>query len=148
MEITRADVNAQFMWTVIRAAHRIESDLTALFTEHGLTPVQFGVLVQLGADAALTNAELARRCEVRPQTMTAVVDGLVGRELITRSGPGGRGRRTDISLTRAGRRVLGRVWPAFTAANRAREFGAAAVEVRAANALLHRIIDGDGTVAN
>lgn len=49
-------------WTLNRAAHAVERELTVLFTEHGLTPapVQFGMLTHhLAVGETRTSAQLA-----------------------------------------------------------------------------------------
>lgn len=117
MDITRQALDDAVLWTLIRAATRVKRDLGALFAEHDLSPVQFGVLSNLAAEPQITTAELARRVLTRPQSLADVVDGLAERGLLDRPGPRGRGHRTVITLTAAGEEVLASVWPQFLAAN-------------------------------
>ena len=111
-----SDLDDKVMWTLIRVAHHVELQLTALFAEHSLSPVQFGVLSQLSAQRSLTIAVLARECLVRPQTMAGVVEGMEARDLVVREGARGRGRRSLISLTERGQSVLEAAWPGFVRA--------------------------------
>nr|WP_252727997.1 MarR family transcriptional regulator [Curtobacterium sp. WW7] len=84
----------------------------------GLTPVEFGVLVQLAAADGLSQADLARAVGVRPQSMTPLVSGLDDRGLLDRGAERGRGRLSRIRLTAAGRDLLGRAYPVVRASNR------------------------------
>lgn len=105
------------MWSVIRAAHTLERQVTALFAAYGLSPVQFGVLSYLAANGPMTTAEVARSVLVRPQSMAGVIDTMVKRGLVTRYGPRGRGRSNPVALTSAGEDLLAVVWPPFELAN-------------------------------
>lgn len=107
---TAAEVDALVGWSIIRAAHRVERDLTALLAERGLTPVQFGVLATLATTAPCTQAELARTVLVRPQSIAGVVTTMIRRGLLARTGPGGRGRPTPLTLTDRGRQALTGAW--------------------------------------
>lgn len=107
---TAADVEALAGWSIIRAAHRVERDLTALLAERDLTPVQFGVLATLATTAPCTQAELARTVLVRPQSMAGVVATMLRRGLLARTGPGGRGRPTPLTLTDRGQQALTDAW--------------------------------------
>lgn len=107
---TAADVDALVGWTIIRAAHRVERDLTAMLAERGLTPVQFGVLATLATTAPCTQADLARTVLVRPQSIAGVVTTMVRRGLLARTGRGGRGRPTPLNLTDRGREALSSAW--------------------------------------
>ena len=94
----------------------MERDLTALLAERGLTPVQFGVLATLATTATTattapcTQAELARTVLVRPQSIAGVVTTMIRRGLLARTGPGGRGRPTPLTLTDRGREALSGAW--------------------------------------
>ncbi len=117
MRLETEDLDGLVTWTLIRAAHAVERELTALFAEHGLTPVQFGVLAHLGAGETRTSAQLAREVLVRPQSIAAIVDGLVSRELVRRVGERSKGRVNPIELTAAGQALLLQVWPVVSSAN-------------------------------
>jgi DNA-binding MarR family transcriptional regulator len=97
-----------------------------VFAEVGLTPTQFGVLVQLEDREPRTQADLARGVLLRPQSMGELVESLLARGLVGRDGPGGRGRRVGIRLTEGGRALLAAAWP------RVRPFNAL-------DELLHRV---------
>jgi DNA-binding MarR family transcriptional regulator len=72
-----------------------------------LTLPQYRVLGLLDERSAVSS-DLARRLAVRPPTVTAVVDGLVGRGLVRRRTVLADRRQVDHVLTAEGRRVLAR----------------------------------------
>ncbi|GAA0293559.1 MarR family transcriptional regulator [Kineococcus aurantiacus] len=143
MDLTDADIDALVTWSLIRAAHRAERELTALFAAHGLSPVQFGVLSHLATGTEFTQAQLARAVLVRPQSISGVLDGMVARGLVTRDAERSKGRRNPLALTAAGRDLLAAVWPAVREANRPERLGMSAAEVSALNDVLLRMVDGE-----
>lgn len=115
---TRDDIDAIAAWTVIRAARELARGLASELDPLGLSPVEFGVLIQLAAAEAMSQAELARLVGVRPQSMTALVAGLHDRGLLDRGAERGRGRLSQVSLTPAGRALLAEAYPRVLASNR------------------------------
>jgi DNA-binding MarR family transcriptional regulator len=115
--VTHDDIDSIAAWTVIRAARELARMLEVELAPLGLTPVEFGVLAQLAAADGLSQADLARAVGVRPQSMTALVTGLVARGSIARGAASGRGRHSRIGLTDAGRDLLARAWPLVAASN-------------------------------
>jgi len=86
---------------VARLAKRVE--LALGFAELSLP--QYRVLVLLAEGSAASSA-LASRLAVRPPSITALVDGLVAREMVERRPDGQDRRRIALLLTDKGRRVL------------------------------------------
>ncbi|MBC7631527.1 MarR family winged helix-turn-helix transcriptional regulator [Aeromicrobium sp.] len=117
------DLESSPVWSVIRAAHTLERNVTALFAVYDLTPVQFGVLSYLGANGPMTTAEVARSVLVRPQSIAGVVNNMDQRGLVVRSRPRGRGRSNPMQLTGSGAELLSQVWPRFEQANTAGNLG-------------------------
>ena len=140
MELTPRDLDGLVTWTLIRAAHRAQRELTGLFADHGLSPVQFGVLSHLATGEAFTQARLAREVLVRPQSLSGVLDGLVARGLVRREEDRGRGRRNPLALTPAGHALLEAVWPRLQDANRPDHLGLAPGEAAALNDVLLRLL--------
>ena len=95
------------------ALHRAENALRGatggLLRELGLTVTQHAVLAAVHrAPGGLSGAQLARLCQVTPQTMATVLATLETRELLGRE-PSGVHRRVLIArLTRTGRDMLRR----------------------------------------
>ena len=129
------------MWSVIRAAHTLERQVTALFAAHGLTPVQFGVLSYLAANGPMTTAEVARSVLVRPQSMAGVIDTMDKRGLVARHGPRGRGRSNPVTLTSGGEDLLSVVWPSFELANAPDALGLSEVRARLLPRIMRDLLD-------
>lgn len=110
-------------WSLIRAAHRVERDLTSLLAEVGLSPVQFGVLATLATGPVRTQAQLARTVLVRPQSMAGVVATMIARDLLVRAGPGGRGVATPLAITTQGQTLLEQAWPVVEGAHGPQRLG-------------------------
>jgi DNA-binding MarR family transcriptional regulator len=75
--------------------------------EGNLTVPQLTALSRLDRLGTCTTAELARREQITPQAMGATIAGLEERELVVRRPDPVDGRRSILSLTPAGRAVIG-----------------------------------------
>lgn len=128
------------VWSVIRAAHVLEREVTALFAGFDLSPVQFGVVSYLGANGPMTTSALARSVLVRPQSLTGVVTSLEDRGIVERRGRRGRGRSNPVALTTTGERLLAQAWPAFAAADEATARGLPERQAAALTTTLHRLL--------
>src|SRR5580698_11540050 len=71
-----------------------------------LTVTQFAVLTALDDEPGLSNADLARRAFVTPQSMHAVLQELERRQLVVRRTHPQHQRVLQAALTEAGRRTL------------------------------------------
>ena len=100
------------LWELVQTAHLATRRFTEVFAEAGLTPAQYGVLASLADGDDLSQADLARSVQVRPQSMGRLVAAMISHGLVERGGPGGRGRRTGLEITPAGRAALDRARPA------------------------------------
>ena len=68
-----------------------------------LTPARAAVLVTLHREGSLTGVDLAKRLDVTPRNVTALVDALEARGLVTRQPHPGDRRALLVALTRTGR---------------------------------------------
>lgn len=134
------DLDSLLTWTVIRAGRQWEHALTAVLAEFDLTPVQFGVMAQLSAHPALTQAELARRVMMRPQSMNHLLDTLTGRGLVQRRADRGSGRPNPVTLSAQGAELLARVWPTVREVNDPRRLGLDAADVGTVATALRTIL--------
>lgn len=125
--------------TLVRTYHVVARHLAAIFTSVNLGPTQFNVLAHLAANHRLTQAELARKVLVTPQSMGDLVAALLERGLIRKEGPGGRGRPTRIELTDSGRKALERASQPVMQFNEPAELGLTTDEARTLNNLLHSV---------
>ena len=133
------DIERFLAWRVVRAGREIERALTETIAEHDLTTTQFGVLSLLGTGADFTQSDLARAVLVRPQSVGPLITSLTARGLITRRGPGGRGRRTHFDLTPAGRHLIEHAWPRVTARHSPARLGLDGNDARTLDRLLHTL---------
>lgn len=85
-----------------RQIGRSLSDLRA----HDLSGPHVIALVTLQQESGLSNAQLARRCFVSPQSMNEVVLELERRKLLTREPDPNNQRILRAQLTRSGRKVI------------------------------------------
>lgn len=89
----------------VRAAARLARVAGAALAEADLTLAQYRVLVFLDGGDRPTS-DVAALLDVTPSTVTSVVDGLVGRELVRRGEDLKDRRRVMLQLTETGRAVL------------------------------------------
>jgi DNA-binding MarR family transcriptional regulator len=93
--------------TQIRAAqHALRAATDGALRSRGLTMSQHALLSAVGEGGAASNAELAGRAGVTPQSAHELLRILEERGLVERPGSVSRGRAGEIRLTRAGRRAL------------------------------------------
>ncbi len=76
---------------------------------HGLTVSQYTALSVMRSRAGLSNAQLARRVLITPQSMNEVVAQLAERKLIQRRPDPAHGRAIRTDLTPRGEHVLRRM---------------------------------------
>ena len=89
-----------------RAQQALRGHLDAELRNIGLTTPQYSVLAGLEFNAGLSNAELARRAFVTPQTMQAIIVALERACLVKRMAHPIHGRVQTTELTSAGRSAL------------------------------------------
>ena len=89
-----------------RAQAALHAAMAAALHEHGATLAQYAVLTALDEDPGLSNAELARRAFVTPQTMNQVLRELEQRHWVIRHAHPGHGRILQADLTHHGRQTL------------------------------------------
>lgn len=84
----------------------LHAHMTRALHEHGVTLTQFAVLTALAEEPGLSNADLARRAFITPQSMNETLRDLEQRAWVTRSRHPTHGRILRIELTDAGRATL------------------------------------------
>jgi DNA-binding MarR family transcriptional regulator len=89
-----------------RAQAALHAALGEVLRDQGATLPQYAVLTALDEEPGLSNAELARRAFVTPQTMNQVLRELEHRAWVTRSPRPGHGRILQANLTDEGRGTL------------------------------------------
>lgn len=94
------------------AARRFEEAMKAA----DISTTEFGVLACVNDEPGITQADVARQLQVRPQALTATIDKLRRGKFIS-GAIIGRGRRSSLGLTDAGRAALDAAWPSVEALN-------------------------------
>ena len=89
-----------------RAQAVLHAGMAGALREHGATLAQYAVLTALDEEPGLSNADLARRAFVTPQTMNQVLHELEQKGWVTRHPDPGHARILQADLTQAGRAAL------------------------------------------
>ncbi len=103
-----------------------------------LTPPQYAALSALSNETGLSNADLARRCFVTPQTMHQILGGLESRSLIGRSPHQRHGKIVQVTVTEAGRQLLAKAHTLVDEVEKKMTRGLSAVEEEQATSVLLR----------
>lgn len=125
-------------WTLIRANHAVVRRVSETLATVGLSPTQFGTLAQLTVAPGASQAELARRVLVTPQTLGELLVSLEHLGHITRT-PGRPGTATAVTITPEGAAVLERAAPLLGAINTPESLGLTAAEASLLNGLLDKV---------
>ncbi len=101
------DVEPRVSYVVARLERALRQAIHERVREYGLTTLQYTTLSVLGRRrGGLSNAQLARRSYVRPQSMSDVIEALERAGLIERKPHPNHRRVLPARLTPKGRRVL------------------------------------------
>ena len=95
-------------YVIARLDRAVRRGVEEALTPHGLTVPQFTVLSVLARRSGLSNAQLARRAYITPQSMNEVVLGLERQGLLSRSPDPAHRRILRAELTAQGRKLLKR----------------------------------------
>jgi len=101
-------VEPRLSYVIGRLERVLRRRLAAAVEPTGLTLPAYTVLSVLHAEDGLSNAQLARRSLVTPQSMSEVLALLVDLGYVRRRAEPGHGRVIRTELTRAGSRALAR----------------------------------------
>ena len=99
------DAVAYLLW---KAQLTTEKALEGALRPLDLTPSQFGALMFLELEGPLSAADLARRLEIRPQSVAAGLTGLERRGLVSRTAHPRHGRVLLVRIEPAGRTLVRR----------------------------------------
>lgn len=119
-----------------RAQHVLRTRMDREMRPLGLTALQYAVLASLEAEPGASNAELARRAFVTPQTMQTMLAALERAGLVARSPDQTRGRIRRTAPTAASREVLSH--PHAVAAGRVARAAARPLDPEGAASMLVR----------
>jgi len=93
-------------YVVGRLDRALRREIAALVKPYGLTVAQYTALSILRDRPGLSNAQLARRTYVTPQSMNEVLISLESGGLIVRSPAANHGRVVEVALSDRGNEVL------------------------------------------
>jgi DNA-binding MarR family transcriptional regulator len=95
-------------YVVARLERAIRRELAERLAPSGLTVPQYTTLSVLRARSGLSNAQLARRSYITPQTMSEVIGALEEKGLVQRAPDPGHRRILRIKVTAKGSRLMAR----------------------------------------
>jgi DNA-binding MarR family transcriptional regulator len=93
-------------YIVARLERALRAEINERVKPYGLTTLQYTTLSILGPGGELSNAQLARRAYMTPQSMSEVLDALERNGLIERNAHPNHRRVFPAVLTAEGRKVL------------------------------------------
>ena len=102
----QARVAPRISYVIGRVDRALRREIAALVAPHGLTVPQYTALSILRDRAGLSNAQLARRTFVTPQSMNEVIAALERDGFVARSPAANHGRVLETAVTEAGLAVL------------------------------------------
>jgi DNA-binding MarR family transcriptional regulator len=100
------DAQPRLSYVVGRLDRVLRRQLDERLRPHGLTTPQYTTLSILRSPGVLSNARLARRALITPQSMSQILAALEQRRLIRRKPDPDHGRVLRVELTPAGQTVL------------------------------------------
>ena len=93
-------------YVVARLERAVRVEINERVKPHGLTTLQYTTLSILERGGELSNAQLARRAYMTPQSMSEVLDALEKKGLVSRTPHPNHRRVFPAALTPKGRKVL------------------------------------------
>jgi DNA-binding MarR family transcriptional regulator len=93
-------------YLIKRLQAALHAEMSRTLQEHGVTLAQFAVLTALAEEPGLSNAELARRAFITPQSMNENLRELEQRTWVTRRRHPTHGRILQTALTDEGHKTL------------------------------------------
>lgn len=105
-DLGRQQPEPRISYVVARLERAIRSEINDRVGPHGLTTMQFTTLSILERGGELSNAQLARRAYMTPQSMSEALDALERKGLVERMPHPSHRRVFPAALTPKGRKVL------------------------------------------
>ncbi|WET76819.1 MarR family winged helix-turn-helix transcriptional regulator [Amycolatopsis sp. QT-25] len=137
---TDDDIEELAGWNIIRAYLAFVPEMSRALAPVGISPAQFGILVQVDNSPGIAQGALARRCLVSPQSMGEALPPLEALGLIARGERPGRGHPIPVYITEAGRKLVKKSTKAVLAVNTPEAMGLDADEQRTLRRLLQKVV--------
>jgi DNA-binding MarR family transcriptional regulator len=135
------DDEATFIYMVGRVNQGIRREMRARLSQCELSVAEYTTLSVLAARPELSNAQLARRALVTPQSMIEILGQLERRGLVQRAVDPDHGRILRATLTAKGHDVLAIATPEVAALNEELFAGVPANQRRAAQAAMRAAME-------
>jgi len=113
-QLPALDPESQLGYLVVRVADQLARPWPEALRAHGINARQFSMLAVLARDPGLSQAELARRVLIRPQSLGESLAALMRAGLIIR-GEVEPGRAARLEVTDAGHQLLTHAHPVVRA---------------------------------
>lgn len=111
------DPEAQLGYLLVVCADQMSRAWHDALRSAAINPRQFSMLAVLARDPGISQAELARRVMITPQSVSESINRLITADLVTR-GIAEPGRPAQLLLTDAGRALLRHAYPVVEDFNR------------------------------
>jgi DNA-binding MarR family transcriptional regulator len=111
------DPDAQLGYLLVVCAEQTSRAWHGALRQAGINPRQFSMLAVLAHEPGISQAELARRVLITPQSVSESLNRLIDADLVTR-GVAEPGRPAQLALTDAGHAVLADAYPVVEVFNR------------------------------
>jgi len=95
-------INEELGYLIKEVQHELRKQMDKALSSIGLTTPQYAVLSQLREYPGSSNADLARKSFVTPQTMNLIIKNLEERKLIIRAASASHGKIIKTEITREG----------------------------------------------
>jgi DNA-binding MarR family transcriptional regulator len=135
------EADPSFIYMVGRVNQGIRREMRARLSDCELSVAEYTTLSVLEARPELSNAQLARRALVTPQSMIEILGQLERRGLVQRAVDPAHGRILRATLTRKGHEVLAIATPEVAALNEELFAGVPANQRRAAQAAMRTAME-------
>jgi DNA-binding MarR family transcriptional regulator len=140
-DVLMGDPYATIGFALKQAQQALRNRMDSGLREIGLTTPQYAVLAFLKVEAGASNASLARRAFVTPQTMQAILVALERSGFIARTPHPEHGRVQNTELTASGHGVLGAASGIVADAEASLRNAAAPLDPQVVTAMLMRLAE-------
>lgn len=130
------------------AQHALRSRLEEALRQFDLTPAQYALLAELNVNPDQTNADLAEKAFITPQSMQGLLYKLEEAKLVERRKDETHGRRRLTYLTKKGQKIVAAANAAVMRVEDVLESAVAPVPLADALALMDRLISVMATIGS
>lgn len=104
--MTPIKLNEELGYLIKQVQHELRTKMDKSLSSIELTTPQYAALAVLQGHPGLSNADLARKSFVTPQTMNLIVKKLEKRNIVSRAASKTHGKKMDTYITEAGQSNL------------------------------------------